>query len=203
MIQEQSIFLSHNSADKDWVRKLAAALKLTGAQVWFDEWTIRPGDSIQTAVADGISGFDIFVLVWSEAAANSRWVQTEMETALDRWISGEPCRLVPVRLDQTHLPTLLRSVRYVNGNDENHLRVARELLGIESDAAFRMAVQDFISEAGLEFREFGGVGVLVACPRCGAKLNKLEGWQATDYERDDQYVGVRCTACGWEDGSEI
>ena len=203
MSQELSIFLSHNSADRDWVRKLAAALKLAGAQVWFDEWTIRPGDSIQSAVADGLSGFDIFVLVWSQAAATSRWVRTEREAALERWMSGESCRLIPVRLDDTPLPALLRPVHYVNGSDRNHIRVARELLGIDSDAEFRIAVQNFIDEAGLEFREFWGVGVMVACPQCGAKLEKLEQWSATDYERDDQYAGVRCTKCGWEDGSEL
>ena len=126
-----------------------------------------------------------------------------MEVALTRWLNGETCRLVPVRLDSTPLPSLLRSVRYVDGIDGNHIRVARELLGIESDTAFRMAVQEFIDEAGVEFREFWGVGVLVACPRCGAKLDKLEGWEGTDYKRDDQYVGARCTVCGWEDGSEL
>lgn len=203
MAQEQSIFLSHNSADKEWVRKLAAALTLTGTRVWFDEWTIRPGDSIQTAVVDGLSSSSTFVLVWSEAAASSRWVKTEMEAALERWLSGETCRLVPVRVDKTPLPSLLRSIRYIDASDGNHIRVARELLGLESDAAFRMAVQEFISEAGLEFREFYGVGVLVACPRCGATLDKLEGWHAIDDKRDDEYVGVRCKVCGWEDGSEI
>ena len=203
MTLEQSIFLSHNSEDKDWARMLASSLKLTGVNVWFDEWTIRPGDSMQTAVSDGLSGFDIFVLVWSKAAANSRWVRVEMEVALDRWINGESCCVVPVRLDRTPLPALLRTVRYINGHDNNHIRVARELLGIESDAAFRIAVQEFITEAGLEFREYAGVGVLVGCPRCGATLDKLEGFEAIDDERDDRYLCTRCKACGWEDGSEV
>lgn len=82
-------------------------------------------------------------------------------------------------------------------------RIARELLEIETEAAFRKAVQEFIDEAELWFREFAGVGVLVGCPRCGAAIQHLEGWQATDDERDDTYVGARCTQCGWDDGSEI
>jgi len=41
-----SVFLSHNTNDKEYVRRLAAATAATGAHVWFDEWTIRPGDSI-------------------------------------------------------------------------------------------------------------------------------------------------------------
>ncbi len=198
-----SVFLSHNSADKEYVRKLAAALAVTGAHVWFDEWTIRPGDSIPGAIDEGLSGFGTFALVWSEAASKSRWVKTEMEAAVTRWIGDPSIRLVPVLLDSTPLPTLLQSIRYIDGTDGDHLRVARELLGIESETAFRMAVQAFIDEAGLEFREFWGVGVLVACPRCGATPDNLEGWEAIDERRDDRYVGARCKVCGWSDGSEM
>jgi hypothetical protein len=83
------------------------------------------------------------------------------------------------------------------------IRITRELLGIETESAFRRAVQNFISEAGLDFREFWGVGVLVACPHCGATLENLETWNGTDYERGDRYDGVRCKFCGWSGGGEV
>jgi hypothetical protein len=67
-----SIFFSYNSDDKEYVRKLAAALAVTGAHVWFDEWVIRPGDSIPGAIDQGLAGFTTFALVWSEAASKSR-----------------------------------------------------------------------------------------------------------------------------------
>jgi hypothetical protein len=197
-----SIFLSHNSADKEYVRRLAAALAVAGAHVWFDEWTIRPGDSVPGAIDEGLSEFEIFALVWSQAASSSRWVKTEMEAAVTRWIEDPSIRLVPVLLDKTPVPVILRAVRYINGTGGDHLQVARELLGIESESAFRMAVQQFIDEAGLEFREFWGVGVLVACPRCGATPENLEGWETFD-QRGDTYVGARCKVCGWSDGSEM
>jgi hypothetical protein len=198
-----SVFLSHNSADKEYVRKLAAALTVAGAHVWFDEWSIRPGDSIPGAIDEGLSGFDTFALIWSEAASKSRWVKTEMESAVTRWTTDSSIRLIPVLLDRTPLPTLVRSIRYIDASDGEHLRVARELLGIESEIAFRLAVQEFINEAGLEFRQFWGVGVLVACPRCGATLDNLEGWQAVEERGDDTYIGARCKVCGWSDGSEM
>ncbi len=201
--QIASIFFSYNSADKEYVRKLAAAVAVTGAHVWFDEWVIRPGDSIPGAIDGGLAGFTTFALVWSAAASNSRWVRTEMDAAVIRWISDDRLRLIPVLLDRTRLPAVLASIRYINGADGNHILVARELLGIESETAFRLAVQSFIDEAGLEFREFYGVGVLVACPSCGATPDKLEGWQAVDRQRDDRYAGARCEICGWSNGSEI
>ena len=51
--------------------------------------------------------------------------------------------------------------------------------------------------------DFEGVGMLVACPRCGAPIDNLEGWTSIDDERDDTYAGARCKECGWSDGSEI
>jgi hypothetical protein len=202
-LENPSIFLSHNSADKEYVRRLAAALAVAGARVWFDEWTIRPGDSIPGAIEGGISSFDTFALVWSEAASKSRWVRTEMEAAFTRWLAYPSIRLVPIMLDTTPLPLLIQSIKCINGSDGDHLRVARGLLGIDSEAAFRLAVQAFIDEAGLQFREFWGVGVLVACPRCGATIDNLEGWESIDYEHDDRYVGASCKVCGWTDGSEM
>lgn len=201
--QAVSIFLSHNVADKDYVRKLAAALAVTGTHVWFDEWVISPGDSIPGAIDAGLARFTTFALVWSEAASQSRWVKTEMDAAVTRWIRDERLKVVPILLDKTPLPALLASIRYVDGADGDHLRVTRELLGIESEIAFRLAVQSFIDEAGIEFREFYGVGTLVACPRCGATLDNLEGWEATDHHRGDRYMGARCKLCHWSNGSEM
>ncbi len=197
-----SLFLSHNTKDKDFVRRIAAASAVTGAQVWFDEWTIRPGDSIPGAINQGLARFDIFALVCSEAASMSEWVRTEMDAAISRWVTDKSARLVPIVLDGTSLPPLLASIRYIDAKDGDHLRVTRELLGIESERAFRSAVQDFIDEAGVEFREFCGVGVLVACPRCGATVGSLEGWEQTDHRNDRRYIGARCKMCGWSDGSE-
>lgn len=86
--ENPTIFLSHNTADKEFVRRLTAALAATGARAWFDEWTIRPGDSIPGAIEGGISSFDTFALVWSEASSKSRWVKTEMEAAFTRWLAA-------------------------------------------------------------------------------------------------------------------
>jgi hypothetical protein len=80
--EPHTVFLSYNSADKDFVRKLAATLTVAGARVWFEEWTIRPGDSIVSEIDKGLAAFDLFALVWSINASKSRRVRTEMETAM-------------------------------------------------------------------------------------------------------------------------
>jgi DNA-directed RNA polymerase subunit RPC12/RpoP len=76
-------------------------------------------------------------------------------------------------------------------------------MDLNSSEQYIKAVQAEIEEAGLEFGYFHGYGVAVGCPRCGAPLGDLEQWTATDYLRDDEYAGVRCRRCRWEDGGEI
>jgi TIR domain len=197
------IFLSHNSGDKDFVRRLAAQLRLVGADVWLDEWIIKPGDRIPSAVGAALAAVDTVVIVWSAKAANSRWVDAELESALARELSDGSVRIVPVKLDHTALPALLQPIAWIDAEQEDAIGVARKIMGLGSDDQFIKAVQAEIEEAGIEFRYFHGYGVAVGCPKCGAPINDLEQWGATDYVRDDEYAGVRCRRCGWEDGGEV
>ena len=190
-----NVFLSYNSADKDFARGVARTVAVTGNPDWFDEWKVLPGDSIPGSINKGLKTFDVFVLIWSRAASNSRWVNSEIEAAVARRIDDESIRLIPVVLDETPLPPILAPIRYIDGKFGDHLSVAREILNIDSESKFRIAIQSFIEEAGFEFCEYQGAGVYVACPNYGAEPQVLEGWQRTDHQRDDTYAGVRCTNC--------
>jgi hypothetical protein len=197
------VFLSHNHRDKDFVRSLAAQLRLVGVDVWLDEWEIWPGDRIYTKVNSALDLADTVVVVWSANAADSRWVEAELATALEAELSGGSSRIVPVRLDDTPLPALLRAPAWVDGKSGPTVDVARRLANIQSDNEYIKAVQAEITEAGFEYEYFHGYGVAVGCPRCGASVRDLEQWVATDLERDDEYAGARCTKCSWNDGGEI
>ena len=41
------VFLSHSAKDKAVVRALAERLRADGVKVWFYEWMLKPGDSIE------------------------------------------------------------------------------------------------------------------------------------------------------------
>jgi len=196
------VFLSHNHRDKDVATPLAAQLRLVGVDVWLDDWEINPGDSIVGKVGKALDLVDTVVLLWSENAASSRWVNTEMETALQRQLSDGSVRIIPVRLDDTELPSLLRRVKWIEAEPDRIDVVARKITNLDSYADFIKAIQQTIDEAGLDFRYFHGYGVAVGCPRCGAPSSELQGWSETDYQRDDIYAGARCQKCGWNDGGE-
>ncbi len=51
---QYDVFLSHSSEDKDVVREIANRLKSDGVRVWFDEWLVKPGDSIPAKIEDGL-----------------------------------------------------------------------------------------------------------------------------------------------------
>jgi hypothetical protein len=74
------VFLSHSAKDKDVVRAIAQRLKDDGLKVWFDEWTIKPGDSIPAKIEDGLEHSRVLVLCMSERAFGSDWAQSEAGT---------------------------------------------------------------------------------------------------------------------------
>ena len=46
------VFLSHSSKDKAVVRAVAERLRADDLRVWFDEWELKPGDSIPAKIED-------------------------------------------------------------------------------------------------------------------------------------------------------
>jgi len=102
-------FLSYNKADREIARRLGVQLILAGADLWFDQWEIRAGDSIPGKLNEGLTTFDTFVLLWSQHAEKSGWVRAELEAAIQRGINNPHIRIIPVRLDVSEMPALLRT----------------------------------------------------------------------------------------------
>ena len=76
------VFISHNAQDKETARLLAMLFTERGIGVWFDEWQIKPGESITGGFGKGIEECNVFVLLWSAAAKGSRWVDTDVRAAI-------------------------------------------------------------------------------------------------------------------------
>ena len=197
-------FLSYNHADEETSRGLGVQLKLVGADVWFDQWEIRAGDSIPGKLDEGLSTFDTFILLWSRHAEKSGWVRRELEVAIQRGIDNPHTRIIPVRLDFTELPVLLRPLKRLDIFTPHAINEAVvEIMGFASDRERVRAIQAVLESAKVKIDFFHGYGPTVGCPRCGAGLEAIEGWNQTDYKRGDTYAGARCKECGWHDGGEV
>ncbi len=93
------VFLSHSSKDKKIIRLLAERLKKDGVKVWFDEWEIRPGDSIPAKIEEGLEHSRVLVLCMSANAFGSDWAQLESGTFRFRDPLNKERRFLPLRLD--------------------------------------------------------------------------------------------------------
>src|SRR5713101_460460 len=75
-----SVFLSHSSKDKEFVRHLAGELIREEITVWLDEVELRVGDNL-SGIESSIRASDYLVVVLSKAAVESGWVEREIEVA--------------------------------------------------------------------------------------------------------------------------
>ncbi len=50
----RDVFISYGHADQSWVRTLANNLHQSGLDVFFDEWTINPGDVLVHKLEEGL-----------------------------------------------------------------------------------------------------------------------------------------------------
>ncbi|HLQ44017.1 MAG TPA: toll/interleukin-1 receptor domain-containing protein [Planctomycetaceae bacterium] len=94
------VFLSHSSRDKDVIRELAERLKRDGLRVWFDQWEIKPGDSIPSKIEEGLEHSRVLVLCMSANALGSDWAPLEVGTFRFRDSLNQQRRFIPLRLDE-------------------------------------------------------------------------------------------------------
>lgn len=107
-------FICHASEDKPFARELAAAMKRFGADVWFDEWEIRVGDSIVQKISDALCNVSHLVVVLSRNSIEKPWVQKELSSALMLQLSKQHIRVLPLRLDDSPIPAILADVKYAD-----------------------------------------------------------------------------------------
>ena len=108
------VFLSHSSKDKAVVRPLAERLREDGLKVWFDEWVLKPGDSIPAKIEEGLEHSRVLVLCMSANAFGSDWAQLEAGTFRFRDPLNQERRFIPLRLDDAPIKGSLAQFLYIN-----------------------------------------------------------------------------------------
>ncbi|MCP4560320.1 MAG: toll/interleukin-1 receptor domain-containing protein [Bosea sp.] len=193
------IFLSHNSADKVLVRTLAMLLAGEGLNLFFDEWDIRLGDPLIGSIERGLQEADVFIIVWSEAARRSNWVDVELQTFMRRRIDNQALRIVPLMLDATPLPALLSNFAGMNLAPDNPTgntveTVVRALVGDRRDIALAQQLQARINQLAREHLGDADPFGWLVCPACAS--DRIKRSTTTDYDRDEVYYLISCEACG-------
>jgi len=96
------------------VRPLAERLRADGLRVWFDEWVLKPGDSIPAKIEEGLEHSRVLVLCMSANAFGSDWAQLEAGTFRFRDPLNKQRRFIPLRLDDVPLKGSLAQFLYIN-----------------------------------------------------------------------------------------
>ena len=113
------VFLSHSAKDKPVVRPLAERLRQDGLKVWFDEWVLKPGDSIPAKIEEGLEHSRVLVLCMSANAFGSDWAQLEAGTCGRgnlpfRDPLNQERRFIPMRLDDATVKGSLAQFPFIN-----------------------------------------------------------------------------------------
>jgi hypothetical protein len=97
------VFICHASEDKDiFVRPLAEALRAENITVWYDEFTLKLGDSIRRSLDKGLKQSRFGAVVFSKPFFNKNWPQYELDGLAEREIKGRDKVVLPIWHDVNH-----------------------------------------------------------------------------------------------------
>lgn len=140
--KEWHVFLSYRSINRGWVLNLYDVLTELGFKVFMDQFILKAGDSLVSALGIGLSKSRGGVLVWSNAAADSKWVENEYNVMFSKATEDDSFKFVPIRIDKTPLPAFVSSklfmdfAEYPDGpNGGDLLRLVHSILGLPLSAA--------------------------------------------------------------------
>jgi hypothetical protein len=110
----RTIFISHASADKPFVFRLAFELLAEGVPVWLDSWEMGPGDPLITSLDTALDGSARVLVIESSRAAATKWVQYEVDKTLEAEQRLGQRLLVPLRIDDSDGLDALKGRVHIN-----------------------------------------------------------------------------------------
>lgn len=99
-IKEYDFFISHASEDKEsFVRPLAQELVNIGFKVWYDEFTLKFGDSLFEEISNGISKSDFGLVIISPNFLKKEWTKKELNGLFSKEIFSKENIILPIWLN--------------------------------------------------------------------------------------------------------
>ena len=106
------VFISYARKDgKDVAEFLHDRLSGCGFDLWADKYDLAVGDDFPGAISKALDEADVFIIVISQDALQSEWVNDEINMAM-----AARCRIMPVvfeGIDNDNIPLMIRTKNYV------------------------------------------------------------------------------------------
>lgn len=149
------IFLSHNHKDKVVVEQFALRLRDTFGQdqVFYDSWSMQPGDGIIDKMNEGLGDCKLFLFFVSKNSLQSNMVKLEWQNAVMKAATSET-KIIPIKLDDCLMPPILLQSLYID-LFSNGLEVAlRQVIDIsQGKNTFNAGPQAFSNVRAYMYKE--------------------------------------------------
>jgi uncharacterized protein YjbI with pentapeptide repeats len=104
-IEFYSCFICYSHHNEDFAKRLYADLQAQGVRCWFAPRDLKIGDHYYQRVDEAIHLYDKFILILSEHAVQSSWVEREVVAAREKEDRQQREVLFPLRLDDAVIET--------------------------------------------------------------------------------------------------
>ena len=123
------IFISHSSQDNRIVEKIVELFDIYEIDHWVDTKVLKGlGHSIDSEINRGLEASTHFLLVWSQHAKKSKWVEKEYTVTTTDDYEKRLTKII-FRLDETILPALLSSTKHQPPiNEENVESITKDII---------------------------------------------------------------------------
>lgn len=98
------VFVSHSNENSELARELAGRIRTEGWEVWIAPDSIPSGVKWIDAIEWGLKTCGVFILLISPSAIQSRWVNKEMNIALELEEKGE-IKILPILIEDCEVPS--------------------------------------------------------------------------------------------------
>jgi TIR domain len=204
-------FISHASEDKEsFVRPLAHALTALGASVWYDEFSLKLGDSLTASIDKGLATSRYGIVVLSKAFIAKPWPQRELQGLVAREMGGRST-ILPVWHNLTIQEVLdfsppLADKLAANTTGKTADQIALQILSvirpdiagnIPYDDLRKIATGEAVAELRNEIDRIRGDLKEFQCPHCASRLL---GSQPVPLDLEEKHWGMlRSFECGFTD----
>ena len=125
-----AVFISYATADREEVLKFHQDLVERGIDPFLDIMDILPGDDVVMSINGALERSDFYVLVWSGAARDRYWVNSEISAAMVLEQRRARPFVFIVRLDDSDLPPVLAPRRYLDAFGGRRQAAADQLAAV-------------------------------------------------------------------------
>lgn len=127
------IFLSHTHSDKKIVNQIAHTLAQVFGQeqVFYDSWSIQPGDGIIDKMSTALENCKFFFFFVSKKSLQSNMVKLEWQNALFK-STREKISIIPVKVDNSMMPAIFAQTLYIDIFGQGTESAVRQMIDVIS-----------------------------------------------------------------------